>query len=147
MLKQKLTDIKSDSVKSAVWYIFLIEFVKFAIYFPAEYVFTGGLMFLFGFMIIFPIWAFVCQFKYAKRHGQRWYMLVFAVLITVIEYFTVKDFKSISPNIIAVSFIAALFGSGFGSSFADEGLIAAEKEERKKKKLHEDKKYKNILDD
>ena len=69
------------------------------------------------------------------------------VPLVTIEYIISENFRAIQPNIFVTTGFAMLFGSGIGNIFADKDRLARQKKERQDKRLHEDKKYRKILDD
>lgn len=147
MLKQKFLKISERPVLTAVLFLLMWALFTNLLFVLANYVWVSILSFMFCFMIFYPIITLVLCFMFAKRNGIVWYVPVLMILAVTAEYFFVTDFNSITPNIIVTTILCTLFGMGIGNCFADQGAVEAAKEERRKKKLNEDKKYKKILDD
>jgi hypothetical protein len=102
-------------------------------------------MLSFGF--IYPVCALVINFRYGKRHGVRWYYCVAELVIMLAEFLLIADFREITPNIIVMTVLCLLFGTGIGGCFCDEQAVKTRDESRIRKKNKENAEYKNILDD
>ncbi len=112
-----------------------------------NYVLQDAFMLFLCFMVFYPVLSLVMCFFYAKRCGIRWYMPFAMIPIVAAEYILFENFRAIQPNIFVTTGFAMLFGSGVGNIFADKELLAKQKKQKHDKKLHEDKKYRKILDD
>jgi len=134
--------LKASAFTLAVW-----AAVTNLLFVIADKVLVSIFMLFLGFGFIYPVSALVLFFRLSKRHGILWYFYAAILAVTSIEFFLVDGFKSISPNIIVMTLLCLIFGCGFGSCFADRELINSEKEQRRKKRLNEDKEYKGILED
>lgn len=146
MLKQKFDRIWESPIKASAFMAILWAAVTNILFILSDKVLVSifALMMFFGF--IYPAASLVMFFKLGKRHGILWYFYVSVIVVTVAEYLLVPHFTSISPNIIVMTILCLIFGCGFGSCFADNDMIKAEKEQRRLRKLNEDKAYKKILD-
>lgn len=142
-----IKSLKDSPVKSAVAYNLLWAAVTNALFFLTDKVYMNITLFALSFMIVYPIMTFWLCFRHSKTFGLKWYVPIVIIAISTAEYFLVSDFKAITPNIIVMTVICVFFASGLGNCFADKEYIEAQNQERKIKKLHEDKKYKNITDD
>lgn len=147
MLKQKFLKINENPILASVLFLVIWAVMTNLLFVLANYVWVSILSFMFCFMILYPILTLMLCFMFAKRNGLVWYVPVAMILTVTAEYFFVANFNSITPNIIVTTILCTVFGSGIGSCFADQIAIDAAKEERRRKKLNEDKKYKKILDD
>ena len=134
--------LKASAVTLVMWAV--ITNLLFVI---ADKVFVSIFTLFLGFGFIYPVSAMVLFFRLSKRHGILWYFYAEILAVTCAEYFLVDGFMSISPNIIVMTLLCLIFGCGFGSCFADRDLIKSEKEQRRKKRLNEDKEYRGILED
>ncbi len=103
-----------------------------------------SLMLCFGF--IYPVGSMVLFFRLAKRHGLLWYFYVLIMGLTVTEYILVEPYSIIIPNMIVMTALCLVFGCGIGSCFTDKGIVKAEREQRRLKRLGEDKPYQSIID-
>lgn len=112
-----------------------------------NYVLQDAFMLFLCFMVLYPLYSLVICFIYAKGGGIRWYMPFAMVPIVAAEYIISENFRAIQPNIFVTTAFAIVFGSGVGNIFADKKAIEAQKKAKKDKRLHEDKKYRKILDD
>lgn len=112
-----------------------------------NYVLQDAFMLFLCFMLIYPIGSLIICFLYAKRCGIKWYMPFSMVPIITFEYLISENFRAIQPNIFITTAFAMLFGSGVGNIFADKKALEAQKKAKHDKRLHEDKKYRKILDD
>jgi hypothetical protein len=99
------------------------------------------------FMLLYPIMTLAGCFIYAKGCGIRIYMPFAMLPIVAAEYILFENFRAIQPNIFVTTLFGMLFGSGIGNIFADKKLIEQQKKARRDRRLHEDKKYRKILDD
>ncbi len=147
MLKRGFNRLWNNPLKASAFTLAVWAAVTNLLFVIADKVLVSIFTLFLGFGFIYPISALVLFFKLSKRHGILWYFYIAALAVTAIEYLLVDGFKSISPNIIVMTLLCLIFGCGFGSCFADRELINAEKEQRRKKKLNEDKEYKGILED
>ena len=117
-----------------------------AMFLITNYVLLDAFMLFLCFMLVYPAGSLMC-FVYSKRCGIRWYMPFAMVPLVTLEYILSENFRAIQPNIFVTTGFAMLFGSGIGNIFADKDRLARQKKERQDKRLHEDKKYRKILDD
>lgn len=147
MLKRVSNGLWNNPLKASAFTLAVWAAVTNLLFVIADKVLVSIFTLFLGFGFIYPISALVLFFKLSKRHGILWYFYIAALAVTTIEYLLVDGFKSISPNIIVMTLLCLIFGCGFGSCFADRELINAEKEQRRMKKLNEDKEYKGILED
>ena len=112
-----------------------------------NYVLQDAFMLFLCFMVLYPVYSLVMCFIYAKGGGIRWYMPFAMVPIVTAEYILSENFRAIQPNIFVTTAFAMLFGSGIGNIFADKKALDAQKKAKHDTRLHEDKKYRKILDD
>ncbi len=117
------------------------------LYMLADYIIPYGLTVLLGFMLVYPVCTFVLCFKFAKHNGITPVMPFGIIPIIAAEYVLIPSVRAIVPNVLVVTGFCILFGSGMGNIFADRELLEMRKKQKRDKKLHEDKKYKKILDD
>ncbi|MCR5542163.1 MAG: hypothetical protein K6F71_15250 [Ruminococcus sp.] len=103
------------------------------------------LMLSFGF--IYPAGCLVMFFRLCKRHGVMWYFPTAVIIATVLLYTLWGTYRAIIPNLIVMTVLCLLFGCGIGSCFADKEAVRAYREQRRQKKLGEDKPYSSIIDD
>lgn len=144
----KITDnITQHPAKWAVLFIALWTVAVNGLFLLTNFVFANALMLMISFMVIYPLFTLVICFIYAKNCGIRWFMPFPIIVITVAEYIFLENFRAIVPDILVVTGFCLLFGSGIGNIFVDKAFIDKQKKQRRDKKLHEDKKYKKILDD
>lgn len=104
-----------------------------------------SLMLCFG--LVYPVLSTVLFFKTAKKHGVVWYFPAAVIVSCVAEYVLYDTFRAIMPNIIVMTILCLLFGSGIGDTMSDKSAVRAAREQRRLKKLGEDKPYHGILDD
>lgn len=112
-----------------------------------NYLLQDAFMLFLCFMVFYPVMTLVLCFIYAKRCGIRWYMPFVMTVLVVGEYILFENFRHIQPNILVTTGLTMLFGSGIGNIFADKQLLDKLKKQRQDKRLHEDRKYRKILDD
>ncbi len=117
------------------------------LYLLADYIIPYGLTVLLGFMVVYPVCTFVICFKFAKHNGITPVMPFGIIPIIVMEYILIPSVRAIVPNVLVITGFCLLFGSGMGNIFADSRQLEIRRKQKKAKKLHEDKKYKKILDD
>lgn len=103
------------------------------------------LMLAFGF--IYPAGCFVMFFSLCKRHGVMWYFPVAVITSTVLMYALWETYRAIIPNLIVMTVLCLLFGCGLGGCFADKEAVRAYREQRRMRKLGEDKPYTSIIND
>ena len=103
------------------------------------------LMLAFGF--IYPAGCLVMFFRLCKRHGVMWYFPAAVITANVIMYAAWGTYRAIIPNMIVLTVLCVLFGCGLGGCFADKESVRAYRENRRLKKLGEDKPYSSIIDD
>lgn len=118
-----------------------------AMFLITNYVLLDAFMLFLCFMLVYPAGSLIMCFVYSKRCGIRWYMPFAMIPLVTIEYIISENFRAIQPNIFVTTGFAMLFGSGIGNIFADKDRLARQKKQRQDKRLHEDKKYRKILDD
>lgn len=147
MSKRVSNGLWNSPLKAAAFTLAVWAAVTNLLFVIADKVLVSIFTLFLGFGFIYPISAVVLFFRLAKRHGLLWYFYAAVLAVTLAEYFLVDGFTSISPNIIVTTLLYLIFGCGFGSCFADKELINAEKEQRRRKKLNEDKEYRGILED
>lgn len=131
----------------AVLFIAAIAMLANGMFILVNTVLTNALTLFICFMLIYPASLLVVCFIYAKRCGIRWYMPFGLIPIVVIEYILIENFRAIVPDILITTGFCMLFGSGVGNIFVDRDMVDSQKKQRRDKRLHEDKKYKKILDD
>lgn len=145
MLKQKLNKITDSPLISAVAALMLWAVELNGLFFLGNYTIKNLIFIMAAFFLIYPVITFVIYFIYAKLHGIKWYIYVVSILTVVSEYFLVTDFNTISPNIIVLTILCLVFGSGFGSCFSNSQPSSKDKNKTAKKQNKDD--YKKILDD
>lgn len=118
-----------------------------AMFLLTNYVLQDAFMLFLCFMLLYPIMMLAGCFIYARGCGIRIYMPFAMLPIVAAEYILFENFRAIQPNIFVTTLFGMLFGSGIGNIFADKKLIEQQKKARRDKRLHEDKKYRKILDD
>lgn len=129
-------------ISIAVWAVLLnVLFVL------TNFVFVNALMLMLGFTLIYPVCTLALCFYYAKRCGIRWYMPFGIIPIIAVEFIALENLRAVIPNVLVSTGFCMLFGSGVGNIFADKDFIQIQKKQQRDKKLHEDIKYKKILDD
>lgn len=104
-----------------------------------------SLMLCFG--IVYPVLTVMMFFKTGKRHGVVWYFPAAVIAACVAEYVIYPTFRLIVPNIIVLTILCLLFGCGIGEAVSDKEAIKAERENRRLKRLGEDKPYEGILNE
>ncbi|WP_155984063.1 hypothetical protein [Ruminococcus sp. FC2018] len=131
----------------AVLFVLIWAGIFNLLYMLADYIIPYGLTVLLGFMLVYPVCTFVLCFKFAKHNGITPVMPFGIIPIIAAEYVLIPSVRAIVPNVLVVTGFCILFGSGMGNIFADRELLEMRKKQKRDKKLHEDKKYKKILDD
>lgn len=121
--------------------------VTIGMFLLTNYVLQDAFMLFLCFMLVYPVMTLVGCFIYAKSCGIRWYMPFMMIPIIAVVYIASVNFRAIQPNIFVTTLFGMLFGSGMGNIFADKKLLEAHKKERRDRRLHEDRKYRKILDD
>lgn len=147
MSRRVFNRLWSSPLKAAVLTLAIWAAVTNLLFVIADKVLVSIFTLFLGFGFIYPVSAVVLFFRLSKRHGILWYFYLAVLAVTALEYLLLDGFKSISPNIIVMTLLYLIFGCGFGSCFADRDMINAEKEQRRKKRLNEDKEYRGILED
>lgn len=143
MLKQRLNKIIESPLTSAAAAIILWAFELNILFFLGNYAVKNLIFIMAAFFLIYPVVTFTVYFIYAKLHGVKWYIYLASMVIVVSEYLLIKDFDTISPNIIVLTILCLVFGSGFGSCFSYSQKTKSKTHTKKQDKNN----YKNILDD
>ena len=99
-----------------------------------------------GFGFIYPAVCLILFFRLCKRHGVMWYFPVAVIAATAVQYIFWTTYRAIIPNLIVMTTLCLLFGCGIGSCFADKEAVRAAREQKRAKKLGEDKPYTSIID-
>lgn len=146
MLNQKFSRITDSPLKTVASALIIWAAVTNGLFLISDRLLVSLITLMLCFGLIYPVFMTFLCFKVAKRHGILWYYYTAVILVTAAEYAAVPHFKSIIPNIIVLTLLCLIFGCGIGNCFADKALIDSEKEQRRLKKLHEDKAYTGILD-
>lgn len=136
--------------RPAVWaavFIAVWAAVTNSMFLLTNYVLQDAFMLFLCFMVFYPVMTLVMCFVYAKACGIRWYMPFGMIPIIAAEYILSVNFRAIQPNIFVTTCFGMLFGGGVGNIFADKKQLEAQKKAQRDKRLHEDKKYRKILDD
>lgn len=147
MLKQKLSKLTENPLltfisASVLWFA---EVNLLLIFCDKVWVSIFSLMLCFG--LIYPVISTVIFFKSAKKHGVVWYFPAAVIAACVTEYVLYDTFRAIIPNIIVLTLLCLLFGCGIGDTMSDKSAVQAAREQRRLKKLGEDKPYYGILND
>ena len=103
------------------------------------------MMLCFGF--VYPAVCLVMFFRLCKRHGVMWYFPAAVTAATAIMYVCWHTFRLIIPNLLVLTLLCLLFGCGLGGCFSDKEAVRAYRENRRLKKLGEDKPYNSIIDE
>ena len=109
-------------------------------------VLPSPLMLMMEFGFIYPAGCLVMFFRLCKRHGVMWYFPAAVIGATIILYIFWATYRAIVPNLIVLTILCLLFGCGIGGCFADKEAVKAARENKRLKKLGEDKPYTSIID-
>lgn len=123
------------------WLVFGIFLVLFV-----DKVLPSALMLMLSFGFIYPTGCLFMFFRLCRRHGVMWYFPAAVIAASVLMYISWGTYRAIIPNMIVMTILCLLFGCGLGSCFADKEAVRAYREQRRMKKLGEDKPYTSIID-
>lgn len=130
---------------AAVFVLWFIEVNLLLIFCDKIWVSIFSLMLCYG--LVYPVLTTVMFFRTGKRHGVVWYFPAAVIAVCVAEYVLYPTFRLIVPNIIVMTILCLLFGCGIGDAVSDKEAIMAEREQRRLKRLGEDKPYYGILNE
>lgn len=109
-------------------------------------VLTIPFVLMMGFGFIYPVGMLVMFFRLCKRHGVMWYFPTAVIAATVLHYVLWDTYRAVVPNLIVMNILCLLFGCGLGGCFADKEAVRAYREQKRLKRLNEDKPYTPILE-
>ena len=123
-----------------VWLVFSILLVLFV-----DKVLPSALTLMLSFGLIYPAGCLTVFFRLCRRYGVMWYFPAAVIASAVLMYAVWETYRAIVPNLIVMTILCLLFGCGLGSCFADKEAVRAYREQRRLKKLGEDKPYTSIV--
>ncbi|MBQ8965215.1 hypothetical protein [Ruminococcus sp.] len=132
----------SAAATGVIWFLFGAALLLFV-----DKVYPSPLSLMLGFGFVYPAVCLVLFFRLCKRHGVMWYFPAAVIAATVLMYLLWDAYRAVIPNLIVMTILCLLFGCGLGGCFSDKEAVKAYREQKKLKKLGEDKPYTSILED
>ena len=84
---------------------------------------------IFAFMLITPALTLCGSFYTAKLFGTKWYYKVTMIVLSAAIYF-LSPLRHVTPNLIIVTAICVIFGSGIGDVFSGREKQIKQQEEQ-----------------